>query len=157
MRDHARLNAEIGLLKQHFGEDRVYWDSQGQWVMIKELPLPERLSQRASDVIVLIPENYGNGSPLRDAFIDPDIRAYNTKKKQYEEIPHYFSKYPYAKLTLGNKEEWQQKGWQYICLHQKNGSGNHISIMNYLTDLYKFLAEPFRDWEKTFSSYRGRE
>lgn len=156
MRDHARLNAEIGLLKQHFGEDRVYWDSQGRWVMIKEWPLPDGLSKKKSHVIVLIPEKYGNGDPLRDAFIDPDIKAYKPQEKQYEKIPHYFAKYPYAKLILGSKDKWQQKGWQYICLHQKNGARNRASIMNYLTDLYKFLAEPFRDWEEIFSSYGGR-
>jgi|TARA_Y100000031_G_scaffold22696_1_gene23816 hypothetical protein len=157
MKDRGRLNAEIQILIRHFSEARVYWESQGNWVMIKKWLLPSGLTKKKSHVMVLIPGNYGNGDPLRDSFIDPDIKAYNGDKGQYENIPHYFARYPYTKLKLimGTKEDWQKKGWQYICLHDTRDTQNRTSILNYLTHLYKFLAEPFRDWRKTFSSYGG--
>ena len=153
MRDIRRLSAELKLLIQQFGSHRVEWERDCKWVMIRDWELPPGLNQYISHVVILIPENYGNGEPLRDCFIDPNLRATNPKTGNHEEIPHYFVKYPYAQLQLGTKDEWHRKGWRYLCLHQKVTSNQRINIFNYLSHLYKFLAEPFRDWGGIFASY----
>jgi hypothetical protein len=155
MKDIRRLNAETKLLIQHFGANRVDWDRDYQWVLIRDWSLPPGMNQQSTHVIILIPENYGNGEPLRDCFIDPDLQAINPATKRYEQVPHYFVKFPYARLQVGTKDEWHRKGWRYLCLHQKVASSQRINIMNYLSHLYKFLSEPFRDWEETFASYGG--
>jgi hypothetical protein len=151
MRDFARIKAEIQDLLSQFGDERVFWSKDISWVLVKNWPLPSGMNRKTSNIIVLIPEHYGNGATLRDAFIDPELKAMEPTTGQYAEIPHYFIKYPYATLSIGTKEEWQAKNWRYICLHETRGDSG---LLNYLIHLYKFLSEPFRDWDQTFQSYR---
>jgi hypothetical protein len=147
MRDYHRLYQEIEVLDQRFGKDKVFWDSQGTWVMVHDFPLPRGANQSTTHVIIIIPENYGNGQPIRDAFVDPGLLVRNPKTGRMENIPHYFALYPYnIPLLLGDKEEWQRQKWQYICLHGG-------SLMIYLNNLYKFFTEPFLDWKALFASY----
>jgi len=153
VRDTARINREIMELNREFGNDRVFWPRSLQWAFVKDWPLPRGLTKAATNVIIIIPENYGNGGVLRDSFIDPDLKALNPATDDYQEIPHYYKIYPYQQLSLGTKEEWAEKRWRYICLHEQN---MHFSIMRYLIHLYKFLAEPFKDWKGLFNSYSGR-
>jgi len=152
MRDYQRLTQEIRILERRFGRNKVFWDSLDRWVMVEDFPLPPGLNRRRTNVIVVIPENYGNGDFLRDLFVDPDLQAYNRSTGRYECIPHYHVLYPYeAKaLSLGLPEDWQKKGWQYLCLHLYGGS-----LQTYLNTLYKFLNEPFRDWQALFDSYHA--
>ncbi|MBN2034239.1 MAG: hypothetical protein JW836_13265 [Deltaproteobacteria bacterium] len=151
MRDFTRIKREIQHLVSQFGAERVFWPRDLSWVMIKNWSLPDGMNRKASNVIVLIPDHYGNGATLRDAFIDPDLKALEPSTGQYLEIPHYYIKYPYASLSLGTGEEWQAKNWRYICLHEKSGDSN---LLSYLIHLYKFLSDPFRNWSQTFASYR---
>jgi hypothetical protein len=153
MRDINRINAEIHTLETHFGADRIWWDSGYNWVMIQNWELPPRLNKTHTHMVVLIPPNYGNGEPLRDAFIHSEIRALNPKTAKFETIPHYFQEYPYASLNFGSKEEFRQKDWRYICIHQFT-SERRINIRQYLNCLYVFLSDPFRNWIQTFNSYR---
>ena len=151
MRDYHRLAQEIRILEQRFGPEKVFWDRAGRWVMVQDFPLPRTVNRPATNVIVVIPEQYGNGAPLRDAFVDPDLEAYNPRTRRFEPIPHLFARYPYnVGLVLGSTEEWYQKRWQYICLHLGDGS-----LLTYLNNLYKYLNEPFRDWGALFASYQG--
>jgi hypothetical protein len=147
MRDYHRLSDEIHILMQRFGTDKVFWHSDGTWVMVHDFPMPRGVNQSTSHVIILIPENYGNGQPIRDAFVDPGLLVRNPKSGRMENIPHYFAKYPYSiPLSLGDQEEWQRQKWQYICLHGG-------LIMPYLDNLYSFMNEPFLDWKALFASY----
>jgi hypothetical protein len=150
VRDNTRINREIRQLITEFGSERVFWPRDLSWAMVKNWPLPSGMNRAASNVIVLIPEHYGNGATLRDAFIDPDLKATDPATGQYKEIPHYFAQYPYATLSLGTREDWKSKNWRYICLHEKRGDS---TLLTYLVHLYKFLSEPFRDWSRTFGSY----
>ncbi|OPX19509.1 MAG: hypothetical protein BZ151_08870 [Desulfobacca sp. 4484_104] len=154
MRDYHRLYEEIQVLEKKFGAQRVFWDEQGNWVMVRDLPLPPGLNKQSTNVIVIIPEHYGNGAPLRDAFIDPDLRVRAPKTGKFVEIPHYFQEFPYEQPPIETKEDWACKKWRYICLHQPTDRWPQGSILNYLSNVYKFLAEPFRDWQATFSSYK---
>lgn len=153
MRDMRRFRAEIELPVQRFGEARVYWDQQGRWVLIKDWLLPPGLNRETSHVVILISEHYGYGAPLGDCFIDPELKALNPATGRYEEIPHYFIRYPYVEMKVGSPEKWFKARWRYLCLHQQAGADMAINILNYLHQLYKFLAEPFRDWGSTFASY----
>ncbi len=152
MRDINRINAEIRMLEHYYGKDRVGWDRGYNWVMIRGWRLPQNLNKAETNILILIPPNYGNGENLRHAFIAPDIQARNNKTGNFEDIPHYFQEYPYAKLILGSKGEYREKNWRYICIHQKC-LGNRINIQQYLIHIYKFLSDPFRDWGQTFNSY----
>ncbi len=153
MPDYNRLNIEIRLLVREFGNERVYWHREGEWIMVKDWPLPPNINKRSTNIVVLIPPSFGNGEAIRDAFIDSSIKVFHKTEKKYVPIPHFHRQFPYARLQLGTREEWKNKQWQYICIHDRN-SGSHGSIMNYLIHVYKFLDDPFRNWEGTFSSYR---
>ena len=151
--DIHRMNAEIRMLQNHFGQDSLLWHPDYRWVMVKGFPLPEGLNRTATAIVVLIPEQYGYGAPLRDAFIDPKLTARNPEKGCYEKIPHYFKEYPYTRIELGSKAEWTKKGWQYICIHKKKVAGNGSGILSYLKSVYIFLSNPFHDWEEMFGGY----
>lgn len=153
MRDEARLRWELKDLEQEFGRDRVFWHRSYEWLCIKSWPLPRNLNRASTEIIVLLPPNYGHGDKIRDAFIDPEIRALNPRTGRYEELPHYYKEYPYAKLSFADKHAWREKGWQYICIHALC-NGPRANIRNYLNHVYKFLAEPFRDWQAMFASYQ---
>ena len=153
MIDIRRMNAEIRMLQDQFGSDRVVWPRNYRWVLVKGFRLPPGLTKAATNVVVLIPDQYGNGAPLRDAFLDPELKAYNRESRQFESMPHYFKQYPYAKLDLGSREEWARKLWQYICIHKENGKATGAGILTYLDSVYTFLTDPFRDWTGTFDSY----
>jgi len=154
MIDIRRMNAEIRMLQDRFGSERIVWPRDYRWVLVKGFRLPAGLSKEATNVVVLIPDQYGNGASLRDAFLDPDLKAYNRETRQFESMPHYFKQYPYAKLDLGSKEEWARKFWQYICIHKKNVEARGAGILTYLDSVYAFLTDPFKDWGDTFASYK---
>lgn len=157
MRDNKRINAEIKLACAIYGERNVLWASDGSWIMIIKFPLPPNMNKDFTNIIVIIPENYGYGSPLRDCFIDPELRALNPRTKQWEEIPHYYQKYPYTTIPISSKEEFEKKGWRYLCIHEKNWHPKKSNIVTYLRSVEIFLSDPFKDWNALFESYhKGR-
>jgi hypothetical protein len=154
MIDIRRMNAEIRMLQDRLGRDRIVWPRDYKWVYINGFRLPSGFKKDVTNAVVLIPDQYGNGAALRDAFLDPDLKAYNRSTGRYEAMPHYFKEYPYAKLDLGSKAEWARKRWQYICIHMEKGKAKGTGILTYLDSLYAFLTDPFRDWGDTFASYK---
>jgi hypothetical protein len=141
MRDFHRLYKEIRFLEQRFGANKVFWPSDGTWVMVHDFPMPRGVNQATSHLIILIPKNYGNGQPIMDAFVDPGLLFHNPKSERMEPISHDLGNNPHnIPLLLGDKEERQRQQWQYICLYSKTGS-----ILTFLNGLYIFLNEPFRD------------
>jgi len=157
MRDNKRINAEIKLACQVYGVNHVLWAPDGSWIKISAFPLPPNLNMKITEIIIIFPEQYGYGAPLRDCFVNPDLKAWNPKTNQLVELPHYYQQYPYTKPPIGSKEEFVRKQWRYLCIHEKNWHPQKSNIVTFLQYVNFFLSDPLRDWKSLFESYETRK
>lgn len=143
MRNNARLNAELKVLAEAFGEEAVAWAPNYDWVRIEGVPLPANLSKPRTNLLIIIPENYGHGEPLKDAFVDPDLRI--SRNGEWMDIPHYF---PDMMGPIARRFEKQYgKNWRYLCLHQAAWDPQRDSLLGYVQQIYVYLSDPFA-WEE---------
>jgi len=141
MRNIKRLNAEIKALCLYYGEENVSWAPNYDWVRVTGFPLPSCINKERNNVLIIIPEGYGYGEPLKDLFVDPDLKIW--RNGRLKEIPHYFPKM--GELAQRFQEQYG-KNWRYMCLHQKGWDPKRDSILSYLNQVYTYLSDPFR-WE----------
>lgn len=141
MRNISRLNAEIKLLCTRYGEENVTWARDYSWVKIDGVELPATLNKTHTNILILIPENYGYGEPIKDCFIDPEIKI--RYRGEWREIPHYFPDNPFRNSKF--KAQYG-RNWRYMCLHQRGWDPKRDTILGYLNQLYTYLSDPFR-WE----------
>ena len=135
----ARINRELHYLLSEYGEARVYWPPAHQWVMIQDFPLPRGWSPSKTDIVILIPDNYGNGAPLRDCFVDADLRFRHNGK--WQKIGHYFD-------TPGGytvDSEFRDIGWRYLCLHMQDWRPEY-TFFSYLKVIRVYLSNPYHSW-----------
>lgn len=92
-------------------------------------------------MLIIIPESYGHGEPLKDSFVDPDLKIWH--EGQWKDIPHYF---PQMGSLAQRFQEQYGKNWRYMCLHQKQWNPKQDSILSYLNQVYTYLSNPFL-WE----------
>lgn len=148
MRDVRRLNAEMKLAQAAYGADAVYWASDYSWVMVYDFPLPGNMNQAETNVLVLVPESYGYGPPYRDGFLSPGLLVQD--RGEWQELPHYFPRYPYSSLDAPLVQELKRKHWAYICLHQSRWDPSS-NIVTFLNQIYAFLSDPY-GWEEAVPS-----
>lgn len=156
MRDLRKLRQEIEILEQKYGQKNIGWHKDFEWIGIDGWRLPANINQRHTRIIVVLPQHYGNGAPIVDSFIQPNLMALD-RYGNYADIGHYFKTYRHneAGLTFGNTGFWSQKGYWWLCLQDLPGDQRYTeSIRQYLNHVFVFLSEPFRDWNGTFRSYR---
>lgn len=139
MRNVSRLNAELKVLIEVFGKEAVTWAFNYDWVRIDGVPLPPNLNKPRTNLLILIPENYGHGEPLKDVFVDPDLRI--RRNGQWVEIPHYF---PDMRGPMARKfERLYGRNWRYLCLHQARWDPQRDSLLGYVQQIYVYLSDPF--------------
>lgn len=138
-RDIQRVQAEIGLLCEHFGAEKVFWPADFSYVQIHDYGLPPNWSQDLSDIALLLPPTYGFETPIKHAFLEPGLRRWNGRA--YRTIEHYFDG---VFMPYGH-ERWRDKGWGYLCLHL-NRWRPQDTIFSYLKNLYTFLDNPEYPW-----------
>lgn len=139
MRNIARINAEIQVLRRTFGEEAVIWSPLYDWVCILGVPLPSNLNKPRTNLLIIIPENYGHGEPLKDAFVDPDLMI--RRNGQWVPIPHYF---PEAMGFIAKQFHKQYgKNWRYLCLHQETWNPERDSLLGYVNQIYTYLSDPW--------------
>lgn len=156
MRDNKRINAEIKLACRVYQNKNVLWAPDGVWIKISGFPLPPNLDKKETEIIVIFPDNYGYGAPLRDCFVNPDLKAWNRITNQWEDIPHYFQEYPYTTIPIGSKQEFARKKWRYLCIHEYNWHPKRSNVITFLKCVTLFLNDPFKDWQDVFQSYEQR-
>src|SRR5438552_2048072 len=113
MKNTARITAELKLLCRLYGESSIYWAPDYSWIEIKRLPLPEGLSKPATNVLIVVPDRYGYGVPLRELYVDPDLRV--LWNGAWREIPHYFD----GGRQYAPNRDARDRNWRYLCLHAK--------------------------------------
>ena len=141
MRNIGRLNAEIKFLMAYYGQQQIWWPDNYSWIRIEKFKMPCNINSVSSEVLVIVPENYGYGEPYKDCFIKAGLRVWHPTQYHWVEIPHYFDK-----ENAVNK--YYDKNWRYMCIHQDGWNPETDNIMTYLNQVYTFLCNPFRDWNK---------
>ena len=139
MRHIARITAEITKLREIFGEARVVWAPDYSWVQLLEVPLPPGLTLAASDMLLVIPDRYGYGMPLRELYVDPGLRV--RREGKWVEIPHYFDRQD----GYSPNRQMPSRNWRYLCLHNTQWKTTD-SIFTFLQQVRLFLSAPFR-WD----------
>lgn len=141
MRNIGRLNAEVTLLMSKYEQRTIHWASNYSWILIKKFKMPGNVNAVTSEVLVIVPENYGYGEPYKDCFITAGLRVWHPTQYHWVEIPHYFDK-----ENAINK--YYDKDWRYMCIHQNGWNPAKDHIITYLNQVYTFLCNPFRDWNR---------
>ena len=141
-RNIPRINQELTFLVQSYGDNSVRWAANLEWVVLYGYKLPKGYNRSATDIAVMIPDNYGNGAPLRDCFVDPDLRY--LLNGNWVEIGHYFDA-PDAYAPPAYKA-WRDKNWSYLCLHMEEWKPQH-TFFTYLSLVFTYLSNPFYAWE----------
>lgn len=124
------------------------------FAMVESFKLPVNFKNTYTNIIILVPENYGHGGCFRDIFIDPDLELLNKNGTDYRKMDtdiHGFRRYPYASMSDEMKKIFQDKNWFYLCLHDKNPDS---SIINYLDKVKLFLGNPYKNWKAIFEGYK---
>ena len=137
--EQRRLNAELQLLMTMYGNDRVSWPRTQNWVMIRDFPLPAGWNFKTSDIVVILPDNYGFGEPLKHCFVDPALRFLHNGN--WKKIDHYFD----SERGYTPHPEFNAKGWRYLCLHMKTWTPDSW-VQTYLDAITTFLSDPFAGW-----------
>ena len=138
-RDTGRLNTELQLLTKVYGDDRVSWPLNQDWVMIRDFPLPAGWNVKTTDIVVILPDNYGYGEPLKHCFVDPRLRYLHGG--QWKKIDHYFD----SEGGHTPNPEFNKNGWRYLCLHMTEWKKDSW-IQNYLDAVTTYLSDPFAKW-----------
>ncbi len=142
-RNIGRINEELRLLVAKYGDDQVHWVETLEWVLIRNWPLPEGWSRRATNLIVFLPDDYGFGASLRDCVIDPSLKFY--ADGEWGEPPHYYG--GEKKYMPESLKRLAHADWRYLCVHAEAWNA-HDSIFTYLEQLQLYLSNPNYDWNE---------
>lgn len=141
MRNIGRINAEIKLLMDNYEHQQIRWAADYSWIRIIKFKMPGNINFKTSEVLIIVPENYGYGEPFKDCFIKYGLRVWHPAQHQWVEIPHYFDK-------ENGVNKYYNKDWRYMCIHQEGWIPEKDNIIKYLNQVYTFLCNPFRDWNR---------
>jgi len=131
-----RVNEELRLLES-VAPGKVDWTEDLNYVRIRDYRLPSGYKPETTNVLIVVPDNYGFGVPLRESYIDPNIRL--QRGGRWTEIPHYFDK----EKTFAKTKRARLKGWRFMCVEfDRWKSGD--SFLTYLDGLRLFLSDPYR-------------
>ena len=143
MIDADRIRAEIKLLEQLYGRNRVVWAPDHSWIMITDWKLPPNYNASKVNIIILVPDQYGYGTCYSDSFVPAGLRL--RRNGGWVVPPHYFEEYSFLRSEF--VKELQRNRWSYLSVHPANWSSSN-NITTYLTQVYTFLSNPFDDWDR---------
>lgn len=152
--DKNRFAKDIQLTEKKYEAENVYWAADLSWVRINNFRLPDNFRHSKTNILILVPANYGSGGRFRDIFIDPDLELLAKDGKTYERLGkhlHYFEKYPYQSMKEDMKTQFENNNWGYLCLHDQNPES---SIVNFLFKVSLFLGNIHKDWKTIYEKYR---
>ena len=145
-RDIKRFNIDVMMASRACGTNNVFWPQDMSWIRINNYELPSNFRERYTNILILIPENYGYGGCFRDIFINPDLELLDRDGKTYRKMDsdiHGFREIPYFSVSPDFKSLLADRNWFYLCLHDKDPKS---SIVNYLYKIRLFLSNPYKDW-----------
>jgi len=149
-RNVQRVNQELRFLIREYGDDNILWPPSLEWVLVRGYKLPKGYNFAITDMAIMIPDNYGNGAPLRDCFVDPNLRY--SKKGEWVRIGHYFDA-PDGHAP-SSYQDWKKKNWSYLCLHMEEWKPQH-TVFTYMNLAFTYLSNPFYPWKGNESQARS--
>lgn len=149
-----RFKTDLKILCEEYGRERIFWPDDASWVMVAGFNLPQNFKQTQTNILILIPDNYGYGGCFEDNFIDPHLQLLDKSGKKYRKLSsdiHGFRKCPYSRIPDRLKEELMKKDWLYLCVHDTDPQS---SLSNYLFKVNLYLSNPYKDWSKISAGYK---
>lgn len=153
-RDIIRLTIGMKFAEKAYGARNIEWSRDFSWIYVDNFTLPENFRTRSTNILVLVPENYGYGGCYRDIFIDPDLELLDREGRTYRKLDselHGFLEFPYASMTTEQKQLFRGRDWFYLCLHDLDAEG---SLTSYLEKVKLYLGNPYKDWKSISTVYR---
>lgn len=153
-RDIRRLTIAIRFAEKKYGSHNLQWPQDYSWIYVAGLNLPDNCRQAQSDVLILVPENYGYGGCLRDVFIRPDLELLDRDGGSYRKLDtdlHGYREFPYSSMNANQKKIFRERSWAYLCLHDLDPEG---SLTSYLDKVKMYLGNPYKDWKSISTAYR---
>ncbi len=138
-RNVSRVNLELGILVATYRKEFVDWLPNLDFVHVHNFKLPAGYNTEATNVLIAVPDNYGNGTPLRECYVDPNLRYWS--EGQWVEIPHYFDR----PETYAPRRELLEMNWRYLCLHMVQWPPTS-NFTTFLKAIYTFLSNPLYPW-----------
>jgi hypothetical protein len=146
-RNLRRFAKDMDLAIRQYGSNKVSWAKDVSWIHVKDFQLPDNFRQSRTDILILVPDNYGYGGCYRDNFIETDLELLDRDGHSYRMLSsdiHGFREYPYSSMSESMKKILRDRGWFYLCLHDKNPES---SLVNYLYKVRLYLGNPYKDWK----------
>lgn len=138
-----RVNEELRRLENAF-PNAVSWTPDLRHVSILGFVLPPKCRVMsngrefsATNVLLVVPESYGHGVPLKESYVNPGLRCLHDGR--WTEPPHYFDEAKKFYRSEGTRE----KGWRYMCIEFTKWRPED-SFFTYLKALYLFLSDPWK-------------
>ena len=157
-RDIRRLTIGIKFAEKKYGATNIEWAKDISWIRIHDFKLPENFRQKYTNMLILVPENYGYGGCLKDTFINADLELLDRQGKSYtsfdskvDPIFHGYREFPYSSMTSEQKNIFSGRNWFYLCLHDLDADG---SLTSYLEKVQMYLGNPYKDWKSISTVYR---
>lgn len=132
LRNNENLKFEISLAEKVFGKNNVFWPENYEFVIIKNVPLPEGYNFKDTNYLIEIPEGYGFGHQrLEDFYVRKEL-LYKGKS-----LPHYF------KTNVYKKKSYEADGWYWLCI--KPDSQYQNNLLMFIKQVELFIKYPFKE------------
>ncbi len=153
-RDIRRLTIGIRFAEKKYGVDNIEWPKDFSWIYVAGFKLPENCQQEYTNILILVPENYGYGGCLRDIFVRRDLELLDRDGRTYRKLDrdlHGYREFPYSSMNAEQKRIFKERSWAYLCLHDLDPEG---SLTSYLDKVKMYLENPYKDWKSISTVYR---
>lgn len=155
-KDIRLLTIGLKFAEKKYGSGNIAWPKDFSWIYIDGFKLPEnfRAGVSITDLLILVPENYGYGGCFRDIFMDPELELLDREGTGYRKLGtdlHGFREFPYPTMTAEQKKVFRERSWAYLCLHDGNPDG---TLTSYLDNVSMYLAYPYKDWKSISTVYK---
>lgn len=150
----TRFVMDMQIAEEKYGKHNIKWAADYSWIRVDDFELPENFKQTHTNILILVPANYGYGGCYRDIFINNGLELLSKDGNFYEKLGthlHYYEKFPYPWMTEEKKKEIKDKQWGYLCLHDQNPNSG---LVNYLYKADLFLGNIHKEWKKIYEGYR---
>lgn len=139
---NRKLAKDILILEAAFGEDRVFWDSNGEWLQINGFHLRSsrfEFSVNPIYILAFVPPGYGerrgNAAGIEEFYVPRDLKV-RSGAGAWQSIPN-----THREL---DRREGKVVGMQhlYACVHIRDFDPRRHDVVTSLTALQLLLTDP---------------
>ena len=128
------IKRDIIFAQELFSSQNVIWPRTLSWLRIKNYRLPPYYSEARTDLLVIMPPQYGIVNiPLQEFYMTRGLKI--KTGKGWRNIPHYYS---------GSYNKFSKQGWAWYCIHPKSWEETD-SILTFIKLIDMLLENPFKE------------